>query len=1164
MHVGTQKDTENEYINEEGGSESGTETDDVQQRKCKRDSISSLSDSPHSTSSSTRSSRHSGTISIEPYRMRVAEDYEGGDENILSAKVGEVVWVLLDLEPQWYTVANEETFGFLPAMILEPYVEGSTPVTRMSSSTRYPTYPPQDVCLEGYALYDFVARDQSELSFSEGDSIFRVLAVSESYTDPNWIYVELSNGNGTGWVPKEYVVFSSATVLMMESQILATNVKSSRRLSKNKDIESQRALSPVEESVASQLKKSKVTSVTVGMITANYDAQGKRNHLTVYAGEVCQCLSREGEFCLVKLFVRIGEGLVPTSIVIENNAKSIEASNDDNKTNSSTGLGAQSPTSARSSRMSTIRKTFRLGSPLTSNTSGKQANSSSYIRNEPLHMKSNDFIALDGELAGTNPSLGTVDSFLKTMSRRTKRRSRPNSTGTSIDKMPKQKFGANNRNLQTMSDPSLPQDDDDDKEGVTLSEILQDAEKIKSKHKSTPSNKHSYKKQSISGQNGSVFAGTVYRQSSNILESSAHPPSIPNKSHPRKMSTTELLRAVLKEIVNTEETYVKDLRTIHTFFEFLTATVKFGLLCDIQKCIAELKEMIECHTKFIEIIRFPDNESDDTGRKAVARIADGFVAFADQFKKYYSVYCVFYPQVLASWMPYETSPEGLAAMETYKMQNDVPNLNVQSLIIKPVQRVCKYHLLLAQLLRYSQNKRSSSGEIQVEETVETDSGIDIGALQNCLSVMKGTADYINEIKRKKDMEDISSDLFANVNGWEGLAPSKMGLLMYHDKVQIDGTKSRKITNASLYVFQNAIVVCAPNTQNRRKESVATIKSDNIIGPRGSRKTSVDFFPAYTFSSQSSTPSLMLTPPSTPNLGRSKSRHDTHPTVTNEQTTRTNSGDNTPFGVNQSSIRSFMNNTTRSSTRRASTKDIPSSIVKPDGHMHATKLNNNSNLHNDAQRAVGQNSSIQTHQTASKRLKFVRMLLMSCVDVQMKVKASSAPPNSFFLKIKRGERNTSAMLVSCRTSEAKSSLAQHINQSIIDWGKKNLVNTDDEVLSFADMLASSGDDPVPRPPAQSDMKNICMAQILVDWAPPPGCTHKRAIDVKSGDFVRVLRGSLPENKQSMVAVQLFGHVLREGVVPASTLQLWGGASTFKPPATYKHRRSSTSLTSTGQP
>ncbi|KNC71686.1 hypothetical protein SARC_15774, partial [Sphaeroforma arctica JP610] len=44
----------------------------------------------------------------EPYRMRIAEDFDGGDANVLSVKEGEIVWVLLDIDPQWCTVAHDE------------------------------------------------------------------------------------------------------------------------------------------------------------------------------------------------------------------------------------------------------------------------------------------------------------------------------------------------------------------------------------------------------------------------------------------------------------------------------------------------------------------------------------------------------------------------------------------------------------------------------------------------------------------------------------------------------------------------------------------------------------------------------------------------------------------------------------------------------------------------------------------------------------------------------------------------------------------------------------------------------------------------------------------------------------------------------------------------
>ncbi|KNC79894.1 hypothetical protein SARC_07733 [Sphaeroforma arctica JP610] len=467
---------------------------------------------------------------------------------------------------------------------------------------------------------------------------------------------------------------------------------------------------------------------------------------------------------------------------------------------------------------------------------------------------------------------------------------RPNSTGSAFDSSARDRVNSRGKNAQTISDPALnhaldtASDMAGQEAGLSLKEMLQSVTRSNSRARR---NTHDLYKNKKAQEQPRESAGSA------IEPPPQQAPSIPKAKHPRKMSSTELLGMAIEEVVRTEEKYVDDLQTVFSVFEFLSATVDFGTLsdnpqtnADIQKCIAELKNMIDCHANFYAAIQAPQNATDESEQIAVSRLCSGFVAYADQFKSHYSSYCVLYPQVLAAWMPYESSPEAMAAVDQYKRENKVMSLNIQSLLIKPVQRLCKYHLLLGQLMKYAQNGSQSATAIvkTTDLAADPDAVVDMAELKACLAVMKNVGDEVNAIKQRKDMDDLSSDLFANVNGWEGLAATKVGPLLYNDTVTIDAHKSgKKISNASIYVFQNAVVICAPNTQARRKESTADNIKENSGKNRASRKNSsvvsrknsVDFFPAYNFTAA---------PPSIPPLEdheftQAPLQHKTHAPLT---------------------------------------------------------------------------------------------------------------------------------------------------------------------------------------------------------------------------------------------------------------------------------------------
>ncbi|KNC79895.1 hypothetical protein SARC_07734, partial [Sphaeroforma arctica JP610] len=66
----------------------------------------------------------------------------------------------------------------------------------------------------------------------------------------------------------------------------------------------------------SNFKTAKVSTVKVVMFVKDYNAEGREDHISVTAGEIGQYLGRQGDYCRIKLFVRIGEGLVPSAIVV--------------------------------------------------------------------------------------------------------------------------------------------------------------------------------------------------------------------------------------------------------------------------------------------------------------------------------------------------------------------------------------------------------------------------------------------------------------------------------------------------------------------------------------------------------------------------------------------------------------------------------------------------------------------------------------------------------------------------------------------------------------------------------------------------------------------------------------------------------------------------------
>jgi hypothetical protein len=118
-----------------------------------------------------------------------------------------------------------------------------------------------------------------------------------------------------------------------------------------------------------------------------------------------------------------------------------------------------------------------------------------------------------------------------------------------------------------------------------------------------------------------------------------------------------------------------------------------------------------------------------------------------------------------------------------------------------VQRILKYHLLLREL---SKNTENSSGEKDV--------------IEKALSGMQSVAQNINEIKRLKENQQNLLDLQKRIEGYEGVSLQSLGNLildgnmtMFEKIVNVSGNKKTAIPKGDneyhFFLFKESILCC---------------------------------------------------------------------------------------------------------------------------------------------------------------------------------------------------------------------------------------------------------------------------------------------------------------------------------------------------------------------
>ena len=120
----------------------------------------------------------------------------------------------------------------------------------------------------------------------------------------------------------------------------------------------------------------------------------------------------------------------------------------------------------------------------------------------------------------------------------------------------------------------------------------------------------------------------------------------------------------------------------------------------------------------------------------VVKVASSFLQHSNSMKSVYNQYCLNHDKAENLLNKYETSQDTQKHLHygLERIRNDIACFNLESILIKPVQRILKYPLILNELLKNTD-----------------DDHCDKSQLREAVTLMSDIAAFINETKRKKDI-----------------------------------------------------------------------------------------------------------------------------------------------------------------------------------------------------------------------------------------------------------------------------------------------------------------------------------------------------------------------------------------------------------------------------
>uniref|UniRef100_A0A8C8SWH4 TIAM Rac1 associated GEF 2 n=1 Tax=Pelusios castaneus TaxID=367368 RepID=A0A8C8SWH4_9SAUR len=288
----------------------------------------------------------------------------------------------------------------------------------------------------------------------------------------------------------------------------------------------------------------------------------------------------------------------------------------------------------------------------------------------------------------------------------------------------------------------------------------------------------------------------------NSMEGQKDSQDLPMRPLARSLSDADRLRKVIQELMDTEKSYVKDLSCLFELYLEPLQNETFLTQDEMESLFGSLPEMLDFQKVFLETLEdgifsssdFNTLETPSQFRKLLFSLGGSFLYYADHFKLY-SGFCANHIKVQKVLERAKTDKAFKAFLDA-RNPTKQHSSTLESYLIKPVQRVLKYPLLLKELVSLTDNES--------EEHYH---------LTEALKAMEKVASHINEMQKiYEDYGTVFDQLVADQSGTEKeVTELSMGELLMHSTVSwlnpfLSLGKARKDLELTVFVFKRAVIL----------------------------------------------------------------------------------------------------------------------------------------------------------------------------------------------------------------------------------------------------------------------------------------------------------------------------------------------------------------------
>ncbi|XP_045444391.1 spermatogenesis-associated protein 13 isoform X3 [Pipistrellus kuhlii] len=263
--------------------------------------------------------------------------------------------------------------------------------------------------------------------------------------------------------------------------------------------------------------------------------------------------------------------------------------------------------------------------------------------------------------------------------------------------------------------------------------------------------------------------------------------------HKHAESKQQMRTNVIQEIMNTERVYIKHLKDIcEGYIRQCRKHTGMFTVAQLATIFGNIEDIYKFQRKFLKDLEKQYNKEEPH----LSEIGSCFLQHQEGFA-IYSEYCNNHPGACAELSSLMKQSRYRHFFEACRLLQQMIDIAIDGFLLTPVQKICKYPLQLAELLKYTTQEHSDYNNIKA-----------------AYEAMKNVACLINERKRKLESIDKIARWQVSIVGWEGQDILDRSSELIHSGELTRITKQGKSQQRTFFLFDHQLVSCKKDLLRR--------------------------------------------------------------------------------------------------------------------------------------------------------------------------------------------------------------------------------------------------------------------------------------------------------------------------------------------------------------